>query len=207
MLKRLLLFILGGMILLTSCNWNKKDNSLLSKDKRILSKIERTYEKYKGYKCKANIKILTGDSESTYLIEETYDKPDKYKLEILKPKESKGIIILNTDNKIFVEHPSIEQSISLVTIKSLNKQLLIGGFFENIKEVNKVNYEMIDNEEYLVFDFKLEEKNKHRDTAKIWIKKKGFTPNKLNIFDDSGTLRVEIMYENFKFLRGIKKKS
>lgn len=204
-LKRLLLLILSTMILLSACNfsYNKK---LPYKDKRVLSKIEKTYEKYKGYKCKANIKIISGETESIYLIEETYNKPNKYKLEILKPKESKGIIILNTDDKVFVEHPSINQSISLVTIRSLNKQMLIGGFFENISKVNKIDVQEINNEEYFTFEFKLEEKNRYRDSARIWLRKKGFIPYKLNIFDDSGSLQVEITYENFKFIKNLKTK-
>ena len=193
------------MVLLTSCNFSSKEK-ILYKDKRVLSKIEKTYEKYNGYKCKANIKIISGETESIYLIEETYNKPNKYKLEILKPKESKGIIILNTDDKVFVEHPSINQSISLITIKSLNKQMLIGGFYENISKSNTISTQEINNEEYLTFEFKLEEKNKYSDSAKIWIEKKNYTPYKLNIFDESGALQVEITYENFKFTKSLKKK-
>lgn len=139
-----------------------------------------------------------------YLIEETYNKPNKYKLEILKPNESKGIIILNTNDKIFVEHPTINQSISLVAIKSLNKQLLIGDFFEDVYKANRLSNDKINNEEYLVFEYKLEDKNKYRESARIWLKKKKFTPYKLNIYDKNGSLQVEIIYDNFKFLRRTK---
>lgn len=204
-LKRLLLFILITMVLLTSCKFSY-NNKLPYKDKRVLSRIEKTYENCNGYKCKANVKIISEETESIYLIEETYTKPNKYRLEILKPKESKGIIILNTDDKIFVEHPSINQSISLITIKSLNKQMLMGGFYEKLSNANKINTEKINGEEYLTFEFKLEERNKYRDSAKVLIKKKGFTPYRLSIFDESGGLHVEITYENFKFTKGLKKK-
>lgn len=181
------------MVLLTSCNW--------SNNRRVISKIERTYEKHKGYKCEANIRIFSGEKESIYLIEETYDKPNKYKLEILSPKESKGIIILNTDDKVFVEHPSIDQSISLVTIKTINSQLLVGDFFEEISKVKLIDTEEINKEDYLVFDFKLKEQNKYRKSARIWIKKKGHTPHKLNIYDEKGSVQVEIAYEEFKFTK------
>ncbi len=204
-LKRLLLFILITMVLLTSCKFSY-NNKLPYKDKRVLSRIEKTYENCNGYKCKANVKIISEETESIYLIEETYTKPNKYRLEILKPKESKGIIILNTDDKIFVEHPSIKQSISLITIKSLNKQMLMGGFYEKLSNANKINTEKINGEEYLTFEFKLEERNKYRDSAKVLIKKKGFTPYRLSIFDESGGLHVEITYENFKFTKSLKKK-
>ncbi|WP_333638618.1 hypothetical protein [Tissierella praeacuta] len=204
-MKRLLLFILITMVLLTSCKFSY-NNKLPYKDKRVLSRIEKTYENCNGYKCKANVKIISEETESIYLIEETYTKPNKYRLEILKPKESKGIIILNTDDKIFVEHPSIKQSISLITIKSLNKQMLMGGFYEKLSNANKINTEKINGEEYLTFEFKLEERNKYRDSAKVLIKKKGFTPYRLSIFDESGGLHVEITYENFKFTKSLKKK-
>ncbi|NLY84892.1 MAG: outer membrane lipoprotein-sorting protein [Tissierellia bacterium] len=192
-MKRILFLMLIITISLTSCIW--------SSDEKYLSKIEKAYDEYKGYKCRANIKIFSGEEETTYLIEETYTSSKEYKLEILEPKESKGIIILNTNDKIFIEHPSIEQSISLVAIKSLNKQLVIGDFFEDIYKASLIGTEEIDNTEYLVFEFELEEQNKYRDTAKIWIKKKGFTPYKLNIYDDSDKLIVEIIYESFKFLK------
>lgn len=193
------------MLVLTSCNfsYNKK---LPYKDKRVLSKMEKTYEKYKGYKCKANVRIISEDTESIYLIEETYNKPNKYKLEILKPKESKGIIILNTDDKVFVEHPSINQSISLVTIKSLNKQMLMGGFYENLSNAKTMSTEKVNGEEYLAFEYNLEDKNKYRDYARILVKKKGFTPYRLSIFGEDGALQVEITYENFKFIKNLKKK-
>ena len=122
-------------------------------------------------------------------------------MEILEPKESKGIIILNTDDKIFIEHPSIEQSISLVAVKSLNKQLVIGDFFEDIYKASLIGTEEIDNTEYLVFELNLEDQNRYRDTAKIWIKNKSFVPYKLNIYDDSDKLIVEIIYESFKFIK------
>ncbi|HEY8363004.1 MAG TPA: outer membrane lipoprotein-sorting protein [Tissierellaceae bacterium] len=192
-MKRLLFLLLIVSVLLTSCNW--------SKEEKLLSKIKNTYDEYKGYKCKANIKIYSGEEESTYLIEETYKSSNEYRLEILEPEESKGIIILNTDDKIYIEHPSIEQSISLIAVKSLNKQLVIGDFFEDIYKAKFVGTERIDEKEYLIFEFKLEEQNKYRDTAKIWLKKKGFVPYKLNIYDDSDKLIVEITYESFKFIK------
>lgn len=197
-MKNLLLFILITMILLTSCTW--------SKDSKIISKIEKNYNKYNGYKCQASIRTTTGKKESIYLIEESYEKPNKYKLEILEPKKSKGVIILNMDDEISVDHPSIDESISLITINSLNNQMLIGDFYEKINKAKLINREEIDKDEYLVFEIKLEERNKHRNSARVWLKKKDYTPYKLTMLDDSGALKVEIIYKKFKFIKGLKRK-
>lgn len=167
----------------------------------MISKVEKKLNKYKGYTCKASMKFYSGEKDSEYLIREKYSAPDKYRLEILEPKESKGIIILNTKGKIFIEHPSINQSISLVSIKSLNKQMLIGDFFDNISKAKMLSSEKLDKKRYLVFEFNLEDKNKYRNLGKIWIDSKNYTPYKLNILDENGSLQVEIIYEKFKFVK------
>lgn len=186
--------------ILTACTVST-DNSFFSKEKRILSKIEKNYNKYKGYQCKADMKFFTGDKKSIYTIEEKYIRPDKYKLKILAPRESKGIIMLNTNEKTYIEHPSIKQSISLVTVKSLNKQTLVGDFFENIAHVKMLNNQTIDEEKYFVFEFSLKEKNRYRNSGKIWIEEKKLIPYKLNIFDEQGSIQVEITYDKFKFTK------
>lgn len=196
-MKKLILITLIIMTLLTSCTW--------SKDSRLIAKIEKNYDKYNGYKCQANIRTTIGEKESLYLIEESYEKPNKYKLEILEPKKSKGIIILNIDDEISVDHPAIDQSVSLVTINSLNNQMLIGDFYEKISKAKLITRENIDGEEFLIFEIKLDEKNKHRSSARVWLKKRGYTPYKLNMLDDSGSLKVEIIYNKFKFIKRLKR--
>lgn len=203
-LKKLLLFILVLTILLTSCSWTD-GGRIHYKDKRILSRIERTYGRYKGYKCKANINIISSEGNTMYVIEETYYKPDRYKLKILEPKESKGIIILNMDDKIFIEHPSINQSISLVTIKSINKQLLIGSFFEDLYRAKRLANEKINNTECLVFEYRFLDGNVFRESAKVWLNKKNLNPYKLEIFDSNGGLKLEITYDNFRFFKTARK--
>ncbi len=187
-------------LILAACTVST-DKSIFSKEKRILSKIEKNYNKYKGYQCKADIKFFTGDKKSIYTIEEKYIRPDKYKLKILSPRESKGIIMLNTDDKVYIEHPSIDKSISLVTMKSLNKQMLVGDFFENISHATMLKNQIIDKKEYYVFEFSLIEKNKYRDSGRIWVEKRKLIPYKLNIFDKQGSIQVEINYDKFKFTK------
>ena len=188
------------IILLTGCN-SKNNQNTLNKDKKLLSKIEKAYENYDGYKCRANIRIISGDTVSEYTIEETYNKANDYRLEILSPNESKGIVILNTDDKIFVEHPSINQSISLVAIRSINNQMLVGDLLNNLQNVESITRDEINGKEHIVFQLNIDEKNKYRDLVKIWIRKKDFVPYKLNVLDHNGLLQMEITYEDFKFLK------
>lgn len=192
--------MLIGISLLTACSFSD-DKDITYKETKIISRISKGYDKYQGYECRANIKINSDDMETNYLIDEKYDKPGSYKMEILKPKESQGIIILNTNDKIFVEHPSINQHISLLSIKSLNKQLIIGEFFENLDNIDKFELETIDEIEYYVFTFELTEKNKYREFAKVWVTKKNHIPFRMQIMDENNSQQIEITYEKFKFIK------
>ncbi len=142
-----------------------------------------------------------GEKNTKYVIREKYSAPDKYRLQILEPKESRGIIILNTKGKIFIEHPSINQSISLVSIKSLNKQMLIGDFYENMSQAKMLTSERINNKKYLVFEFYLKDTNKYRSYGKVWIDNKNYTPYKLNVYDEKGSIQVGITYDKFRFIK------
>lgn len=197
-MKRIIIFTLVILLLLPSCSW--------SKEKRIIENIEKTYKKYEGYTCLSEINMEINEVESKYLVEEEYISPVEYKLEILEPKESRGITIQYIEDKIFIEHPSIEQSISMAAIKSLNNQLTIGDFFENISKAILESTEKIDNVEYYKFNYGLPNKNRYKNSAKVWIKKKGFAPYKLNILDDNDKLIIEIIYDDFKFIEKDKNK-
>ena len=192
-MKKLLLLLLLSMFLLTSCNQVSED--------KIFDELGKSIENYDGYNCISNFKITMDGKESIYIIDESYSKPDKYSLEILKPEESKGCIITYEGNKVFLKNPSIEQSISIKPAKELNRELFIGGFFEKVSSAKYLGIDVIDEKEYYTFEIDINEKNKYTNMQKVWLNKKDFTPHKLNILDENGELRVEVIYENFKFTK------
>lgn len=192
-MKKILLFLLVGMIFLVSCT---VDNEI-----KVIKKLEKNFDKHIGYQTETEIKTIMDNKESIYRMKEKYIKGKKYKLEVLEPEESKGITIEYEDDKIFLNHASIKQSISLKTVKNLNKSLLIGELFEDLLSIKSIKEDKIDDEKYYVIRYKVTPKNKYSDEQIIWLKKKDFTPYMMNIIDKDKNVRVIIKYKNFKFLK------
>ncbi len=192
-MKRLLLLIIVISFLLLSCNFDSEG--------RIIDKLEKHLDKYTGYKTQLEMKITMNDKDSIYKMSERYTLGNKYKLEILEPSESKGMTIEYDGDKIFIQHASIKQSISIGSVKNFDQGILIGKFFRDPYNIQSIDEEEIDGEKYFVFHNKVEDKNKYNNRQIIWLKKKDFKPYMLNILDEDNNSRVTIRYEDFEFIK------
>lgn len=192
-MKRLLLFVIVFSLILTSCSLNS--------EVRILAKLEKHLDKYTGYKTQLQMKITMNDKESVYKMSERYTLGNKYKLEILEPSESKGMVIEYDGDKIYIQHATIKQSISISSVKNFDQGILIGKFFRDPSTIKSIKEEEIDGEKYYVFHNEVEDKNKYNNKQIIWLKKKDFKPYMLNILDKDNNSRVVIKYMEFEFLK------
>lgn len=192
-MKKLFIFLLVGMLFLVSCT---HDN-----EAKLLRNLEKHLDKYIGYETETEIKTIMPDKETDYRMKESYIKGKKYKMEIIEPEESKGVVIEYEDDKIYLKHASIKQSISLKTVKNLKKGLLVGEVFDDLLSIESIKEEKIDGEKYLVIHYKIAEKNKYNNEQIIWLKKKDYTPYMMNIVDEEKEPRVIIKYRNFKYIK------
>lgn len=185
--------IVFSLLILVSCRRSPLENTI--------SRFQEKMDEFNNYTCTYTLIVNSKEKSTSYLIEERFVKPDYINIRILEPKESQGFTITYEGNKVYIKHPSIEQSISIESIKTLNRNLSMGNILENIEVLDEsmVEMEEIEGEEYIVLIVGLGEKNKYRNTQKIWIKKKDFIPHKSNIFDEEGNIYLEIYYQNFQY--------
>lgn len=192
-MKRLFLPIIALMIFLTSCTYDTEAT--------IIKKLNNHLDKYTGYKTELNMKTIMDGKESTYRMKETYTLGNKYKLEILEPKESQDITIEYDGDKIYIKNASIKQSISISSVKDFNQGLLIGKFFREPSKIKSVQVEEIDGDKYYAFINEVKDRNKYNNEQIIWLRKKDFKPYALNIVDEKGNSRVIIEYIDFEFTK------
>lgn len=187
------MFILLLSIIFSSCS--------IDSEARIIKKLEKHLDKYTGYKTDLKLKTIMNDKESQYKMKETYTLGNKYRLEILEPSESKGITIEYDGDKIYINHASLKQSITLNSVKHFDQGLLIGKFFREPNSVKHIDEEELDGEKYYVFRNKVRDKNKYSHEQVIWLKKKDFKPHLLKIIDSDGNPRAIVEYTNFSFTK------
>lgn len=195
-MKRKFLVILLSIFLiliLTSCFKSEND--------KLMRKIEKAFENFEGYETETEINITMGDSKSYYRTKEKFSIDEDYKIEILEPKESKGITIEYIGEDIVINHTSIRQSLTLKNLKTFDKGYLIGEFIQNLNSIMSIKEEVIDDKELYVLQYIVKNQNKYNKEQIIYLNKKDFTPYMLNILDKDKIPRVIVKYEKFKYMK------
>lgn len=192
-MKKILILLLIISLLLVSC--------IGESEKKIIKKLEKNLDKVRGYTTEVDMRTIMDNQENYYKMEETFELGNRYSLKIIEPEESKGIILEFEDDKLYLKHASIQQSIALTNVKAFNKGLILGEFLFDLSSIKSIDVKEEDGISYYVFTYKIEESNKYTDKVEIWIKKKDLLPSMLNIIDKGNNPRVRIEYNNFKFYK------
>lgn len=190
-LKRILISILILSVLLIACTGDIET--------KVMQNLGKILENSTGYEAEAEVKITMDDKESTYKLRERYINKDEIIIEILEPKESNGITIEYRGDKILLNNSSIDQSISLNTMKGINKGLLFGEIFEDRDLIESIKEEKVHDIDYYVIDYIPESENKYNHRKLIYLNKKDFQPYRMIILDENDEQRVLILYKDFKF--------
>ena len=190
-MRKIIIFIISFIfILLVGCSPKEKD--ILKKTEKVLNKIE-------SYECLLNIKIDMEDNISQYKMRETY-KGKSSLVEIEYPEENSGITLEYLGDKIIIENSSIEQSITLGRVKTLDKGFLIKDIIENIKDFKFVEERTLDGKKYYAFQYILKDTNKYNYEKILLLDKKALIPFSLETLDKKGNPYITIFYEDFKKL-------
>ncbi len=192
MKKFLLITITLLSILLLSCTLDDAD---------IIENIDKKFNENIGYEARFEMTIFNDSKETIYKMREKYVHHDIISLEILEPSESSGITIEYKDDKIFLNHATIRQSITLKTVKDFDKGILLISFFENLDAVNSIDRQEFDGEDYYIIEYSSDEENRYNNRRYIFLDKKKLEPYKMEIMDEDGNTRVSITYEEFNYKR------
>ncbi len=188
----LVLFSILIILLLTSC--------IRSEDEKLTRKVNKAFENFQGYETETEINITMGQSKSYYKTKEKYSEDEDYKIEVLEPKESKGLTIEYLGDDIVINHLTISQSLTIKNLKTFDRGYLIGEFFQNLDSVKSIRQEKIDDKEVYVLHYKIMNENKYNKEQIIYLNKKDFTPYMLNILDEDKVPRVIVKYKKFKYI-------
>ena len=171
-----------------------------SEDEKLTRKVNKAFENFQGYETETEINITMGQSKSYYKTKEKYSEDEDYKIEVLEPKESKGLTIEYLGDDIVINHLTISQSLTIKNLKTFDRGYLIGEFFQNLDSIKSIREEKVDNKELYVLHYKLMNENKYNKEQIIYLNKKDFTPYMLNILDEDKVPRVIVKYKKFKYM-------
>lgn len=175
--------------------YSKSDQEIFYKTQRLLNKIE-------SYYCEVEI-ISTGNKESQrYFMKQWFKKPNKYKLEIVEPKNLKGKITISNGKKSWEYHPGIEQIWVMNNFSNSEEQnMFLGYFVKNClnSENVEIRRKILSNVEYLIVDTDIPGNQVYFYKERLWIHIKKMEPVLLQVFDTQNKIRMEVKYHKFQY--------
>jgi outer membrane lipoprotein-sorting protein len=170
------------------------------KPKKNFEEAGRGLLKLEAYTCDVVLKVTNNRSTMEYRLKHSYKSPDKYRVEVLAPRELQGQVTIYNGNSSYVYHPGINQYFVTEDFSgSVEYNSFVGSFMEHIRKTDemRISYEKYGDKECIVAEFQIPEPNRYMHVEKLWIDRSEIVPLKAEIYGNDGKTYIEIFYNNF----------
>lgn len=174
---------------------------------RGYDEVSRKLLALEDYTCDVKMRVTNNKSTMEYRQKHFYKNPDRYKVEVLAPKELEGQMTIYNGNSACIYHPRINQYLVTENFKdSVEYNSFIGSFMNYIRKSDDIKVSSIKEgeKELFVLEFKVSEANNYMNTGRLWLDPEEITPLKAEIYGNDGKTNVEIYYYNFVCNPGLK---
>ncbi|MHB1392174.1 MAG: germination lipoprotein GerS-related protein [Clostridia bacterium] len=199
MCRRVISALIIICVVFTGCAVLKPQKNFEEVSKRLL--------KLETYTCDVTMRVANNKSIMEYKLKHYYKSPDKYRVEVLAPKELEGQVTIYNGSSSYIYHPGINQYLVTENFSgSVEYNAFIGSFMNHIKKTDniKTSSEKEGEKELIVLEFELPESNSYMRLEKIWLDADNIMPVKAEIYGDDGKTNVKIHYDNFVYNPGLK---
>ncbi len=172
------------------------------KQKQGFEEVNRRIQKLEAYTCDVKMRVSNNKSTMEYNLKHYYKSPDKYRIEVLAPKELAGQVTIYNGSSSYIYHPDINQYLITENFSSsVDYNAFTGSFMNHIKKTEgiKVSSEKNGEKELIALEFEVPEPNSYMCTEKLWIDVKNAVPVKAEIYGNDGKTNVEVYYDNFVY--------
>jgi outer membrane lipoprotein-sorting protein len=178
----------------------------LLKPGRGFEEVSRRLLKLSSYTCDVTMRVANNKSIMEYKLKHYFKSPDKYKVEVLAPKELEGQITIYNGSRSYIYHPRIDQYLVTENFSgSVEYNSFMGSFMEHIKKTDdiRISSEKQGEKELFIVEFDISEPNNYMQHEKIWFDAEDIVPLKAEIYGTDGRTNVQIHYSNFVYNPGL----
>lgn len=185
--------LLSVVLALAGCFGGKKDAGAVVKD------LDKQVEKLESYTSTGTMTLHTGTEPQEYQVEVSFQKPAYYRISLSNEKKDISQIVLKNDDGVFVLTPHLNKSFRFQSDWPKNQGQVY--LYESL--VNSINQDKdrqftTDGDSY-VFDVLANYSNSSLSRQKIWINKKSYAPQTVEIYDAQNQPVVVMNFNDFKF--------
>jgi outer membrane lipoprotein-sorting protein len=172
------------------------------KSKKNFEEVSRRLLALSAYTCDVVMRVTNNKSTMEYKLKHYYKSPDKYRVEVLAPKELEGQVTIYNGNKSYIYHPRINQYLVTENFSgSVEYNTFIGSFMNHIRKTDNIRISSEKDGEKLLYvlEFEVPEPNNYMRFEKLWLDAETAVPVKAEIYGDDGKTSVEVYYSNFVY--------
>ncbi|UNC91430.1 LolA family protein [Candidatus Contubernalis alkaliaceticus] len=165
---------------------------------KLKGNIEKRMERVKTYHLKMEMEIFSPEALQVYSIEQWFQSPGKYRLE-MSGGEARQVIISSGED-IWIYHPELKDyyRISEPLKEESHTPFLLSGFWNNLlnaRELTIIGEERHDNSNFYILEVIPQEQTSHWFKEIIWLEKKKLVPFLIEVYDDQGSQVSEFRYQ------------
>ena len=171
-------------------------SSTVSKEEKIIKKLKGL----NSYSCNAIVKVKNNKSIMKYELKHYYKKNIGFRLEVAKPEDLKGQILIYKANEVFLYNPVSNNVLAIDDSNGMfGYHTILGTFLQyydehNVDEIKDENYK---NFECFTYRFTLTNSNIYMYQVRCFVNKENGLPVKMDILDKDGNKTTEVEYVDF----------
>lgn len=191
------LIVMSLVLVLAGCG--KRDAGAVVKD------LDKQVDKLESYTTTGTMTLNTGTEPQEYQVEVSYQKPSYYRISLSNEKKDISQIVLKNDDGVFVLTPHLNKSFRFQSDwpKNQGQVYLYESLVNSISKDQERQF-TTDGDSY-VFDVEANYSNAALARQKIWINKKSFAPQTVEIYDGQNKAIVVMNFNDFKFNESFEK--
>jgi len=192
MLQKALSIIIIVILIITGCSASK-----LSAEE-TLEKMETA----ESYSCEAKMAVKNNKSIFYYNLKQYYKQQGKFRIEFYDDYGKMKQTMIYNNGQCGIYHAQIDKPFKTQNFADTKEHnSFISAFLEYYRNDSEAKWtkEEIEEEEYYVFQCKIDKENRYFSRALLFVNVKNAQPKLLYIFDKDGFKTMEVEYNNFQY--------
>ena len=187
-MKKIIMAVLIGCLLLTGCGKYDKNNIIKSLEKKIKN----------GYKLSGSLNVINNDENYDYDVD-VYKKNDNYKVVLTNKNNDHTQVILKNKDGVYVLTPALNKSFKFQSDWPYNNSqiYLLGALINDLK--NDKNLEFIEKDNKYLFKSKVKYVNNTKLDYQKLVFDKDLDLEKVIVYDKDGIEAMTMIFDNIDY--------
>lgn len=166
---------------------------------QVVKDLDHVIGKMESYQGAGKMKLLTGQQAQEYSVEVWYQTPHYYRISLTNEAKDVTQIVLRNDEGVFVLTPHLNKMFRFQSDwpENSGQVYLYQSLVQSIVMDNERQF--VQEKDAYLFDVAANYQNGLLARQKIWLNKKDYAPQQVQVSDENNNVMVTVEFSQFEF--------